>query len=65
MTIDDLKPLTYNQVETLFRNGSINKHLWAMYRHLWQTSGPRFAMRACYCNDCQATSPAFEKEERS
>lgn len=27
------------------------------YAHLWQTSAPRFDLRACHCDDCVARYP--------
>lgn len=27
------------------------------YAHLWQTSAPRFDIRACHCVDCVARYP--------
>ncbi len=60
MTLENIKTLTFNQAEYQYRNGVISEELWAEYRHLWQSSAPRFALRACYCVDCQRTSGVFD-----
>lgn len=64
MTLDSLKTTTYNEAEYYFRQGIISEELWAEYRHLWQSSAPRFALKACWCEICQATSAAFEPVAR-
>ncbi len=64
MTIDDLKTYTYEEARRAFYDGRIGDGLWEQYCHLWQTSAPRFGLRACACDHCRATSAAWEGVSR-
>ena len=63
---EELKPLndsyTLNEAYTIFKAGKISKEAWAKYRHLWQTSAPRFSLRACDCEECLKNFPSPEYE---
>lgn len=40
--------------------GEISEEQWKRYAHLWQTSAPRFGLRACQCAECVAKYPTAE-----
>jgi hypothetical protein len=40
--------------------GLMTEAEYQTYVHAWQTSAPRFAIRACSCDECVARFPATE-----
>ena len=59
-TLEQIKTVTYAAAEQYFRNGLISETTWDEYCHLWQSSAPRFSLRACSCETCRRLSPAWE-----
>jgi hypothetical protein len=43
-----------------YRNGQLSQKEWNTYAHHWQTSAPRFAIRACQCHECVKNYPSPE-----
>lgn len=43
-----------------FKEGEMTRAEWQEYAHLWQTSAPRFELRACTCADCVKNYPTPE-----
>lgn len=42
----------------LYRSKAIPKPAFLQYLHLWQTSAPRFGIRACDCEPCRIKYPS-------
>lgn len=51
---------TLSDALRLYREGYVSDQEWAAYAHAWQTSAPRFGIRACDCASCSAAFPRSE-----
>ena len=50
---DRWKRVTLGQAREAFRSGTWTPEEFDGYCHVWQTSAPRIAVRACQCGECR------------
>ena len=58
LSLDHLLTLPLNTVLAQARCGEVPRARWETYAHVWQTSAPRFEIRACNCLSCVRDFPA-------
>ena len=57
MIVEKFKHVTLEEARLMLYRNEMTAEEWEEYCHAWQTSAPRFAIRACGCAECRVNYP--------